>query len=555
MSKRWEYASNKFKGTYVPKKDFKPSHAPRKEYTYPPPHQPNCTINSNSVYIVCQKMWKENDIDKFNRFLSTMKYIRKAIMQVGSDDAPEIATDILEELESHNKDPLLITEEENTQQVLPTESKLFDSGIWYYIFRAMLPRSQYTKSEDTFSIISLIFKNILETYLTATYERYKSEADVIFQKTIRANHLKRNVKTDESKYFRVKSYAKSFYEYKDLKQKTIGSYYEKILQISSVYDMTETGNVLVDNIWKMFSMYFQYTYPNDVKDCTILHRGMLEDFFKNAHPDFTLVNCNKNIYLDWAKHYADMHKLYAYIASPDDIMKRDIAFIKDMEKIIRYGNYTSFQDNPNVYKAIGLVPLRTDDEILSALNKLSERNFETLKYTFNTYSNSDIVRVLFEHCQPEVFVNTYMKLFKFLEIDDSIIDIYIDLLNIKKPSEDGVEQMYSEPTIAGLYVHGYIESIDAIVMKFDKVNIPEVIMSIYRNKHLISETDYIDASKQLLFYARKYSKEITGKYKWCLMDIIDELSPKQSKAQTQEKPAQKKQQEDENIYQLLSDEK
>ena len=257
MSRRGENAIRRYKPSPLPYK---------KTYEFSAPEQPTCTIESNGVYHLCQSMWKNNDVEKFNRFLATMKSIRKAIMRVGSDEKPVIDTDILKELEVCNTKEQVLTGNQYTKQELPTESTLFDSSIWYYIFRAMLPRGEFQRTPEAFSILSLIFKNLLETHITATYETYKTEADVRFQKDIRSNHLKKNVRTDESKLFRVKSYAKSFGEYKTLKTKTITDCYEKIVRISAIHDMSSDTDITVQNIWKMFSLYLQFKLPPTLKE-------------------------------------------------------------------------------------------------------------------------------------------------------------------------------------------------------------------------------------------------------------------------------------------------
>ena len=86
MSTKWEIARRKkpfLQHHYTPQ-------IPKKVYLFPPPDQPTCVISANAVYLLCQRMWETNDTDKFNRFLATMKLIRKAIMRVGTDDEPII---------------------------------------------------------------------------------------------------------------------------------------------------------------------------------------------------------------------------------------------------------------------------------------------------------------------------------------------------------------------------------------------------------------------------------------------------------------------------------
>lgn len=541
MSRRWEFANRPKPSHYVPKY--------KKIYKFPPPKQPECTIDSSAVFQMCQKMWENNDMEKFNRFLITMKTIRKSIMRVGSDDTPCVDNNIINELQGYKAIDIF----PHTQQILPTESTLFDSHVWYAIFRAMLPRVQFNKTLESFGILSEIYKNILETLVTNTYSQYKHEADIIFQKGIRSKQLKKNVQTEESKFLRVKSYKRSFSEYGDSKSNIISTYYNNIATIAGMHDITNLNDVIVQNIWKMFSLYFDFDPKLDAEYCINMKGKLKDEFFKHKYPKFKLDSCTEQMYNDWLSMYPNIQKYNAVIAypEPENYMERDNCYIKAMREAIYYGKFAKFTDQPTVYKKLGLIPISTDDEVFAALTKLTEVNFEVQKYTFNMYLNDDIVRILFMYCRPEMFINTYMKLLQYLSVDDITINKYIDLLNVKKKSIDGVEQMYSEYTIAALYVFGFIDSMDYIVKKFNKVSIPEVISTIYKNKNLFELERWETVSKELSYYANKYYKELTGKFKWRMLDIAEEIDSKKKPAPRNNKVEEK---EESNKYSILANE-
>ena len=541
MSRRWEFANRSKPSHYVPKY--------KKVYKFPPPKQPSCIIDSSAVFQMCQKMWETNNMAKFNRFLITMKTIRKSIMRVGSDDTPSIDNDIINELQTYKAIDMF----PHTQQVLPTDSTLFDSHLWYAIFRAMLPRVKFNKNLESFGVLSEIYKNILETLVTNSYGRYKKEADVVFQKGLRSKQLKKNEMTEESKEIRVKSYKKSFGEYEDSKSNIIATYYNNIVTTAGMHDISNMNDVIVQNIWKMFSLYFDLDPKLDADYCIKSKTKIKEEFFRKRYPKFTLDSCTEQIYNDWLMIYPDIQKYNAIIAypEPDSYMDRDYCYIKAMRQSIYYGKFARFTDQPTVYKSLGLIPLKTDDEIFASLKRLSEINYEVQKYTFNMYPNEDIVRILFTYCKEKNTVNVYMKLLQYLEVDDTIINKYIDLLNVKHESVDNVETMYSEYTIAALYVYGFIDSMDYIVKKFTKVSIPEVITSIYDNKKLFEYERWETVAKELLYYANKYYKELQGKFKWRMLDIIEALTPKQKVHVSNEKKEEK---EESNRYAALVNE-
>ena len=412
----------------------------------------------------------------------------------------------------------------------------------------MFPTVEFVKNETTFNILSVIYENILETYMTSSYERYKNEADVRFQKDIRANHLRKNVIDIRSKALRVKSYAKSFYEYKKLKEQNLQTYYENI----QLMFHTEKSETMIENIWRLMSMFMTYRMPDNVGECVDRLNKIKTEFFPVG---FSMKDCDRDMYMAWIRLYPEVAKLNNYISfsHPHDIMERDFGFISDMEKVIKRDQFVRFADDPLRYKSIGLIPPMSDEEILKALNKLNSTNFDTFKFTFNTYLNDDIVRVLFSNCPDGKFVPVYMKLFKFLDISDSLISVHMRALNIKLEPVDGVEKMFSEPLIAGLYDYGYIDSIDLIAKEFDKVNLAEVVVCAFEYRKQIGER-WKSISKEVLYYATKLSKELTGKYKYRLMDIIDELGvkPKHVEQKVVEQP-KKKIADDANQYDILAD--
>ena len=80
--------------------------------------------------------------------------------------------------------------------------------------------------------------------------------------------------------------------------------------------------------------------------------------------------------------------------------------------------------------------------------------------------------------------------------------------------------------IATLYVFGYVSTIDEIVKRFTVVNVAEVLKCIYENKKYFGKERWPKASKELLMNAKRLMKTLTGKYKYVLMNIVDELEPK-----------------------------
>lgn len=532
MNNRWETAKSKrpfhkrrndtynyLSQPYVPRYSSKDTKPYQKSYAYPAPKQPSCVLTAGGIGKLCENMWKMNDFTKFLRLLDTVKMIRKSIMHLGYDDADlKIDMEIIREIESLNV-------EGTTKQVLPTSSRLFDSNIWYYMYRAMLPTISFQKSKESFNIISIIYNNLLETYLTSSYERYKSEANVQFQKSIRSNHIKKNERSILSNMYRVMSYGVSFGQYKKIKAECLKKYYENIQNICSLHDVSRLST-LMNNIWAMFSLNIGYKYPSDNAKCIEKYNTLRNEFF-TKHSGFSVESCQPATYDEWLQIYSELRTLYLRtIFNDNQIMERDFAFIQDMEKAIKYSVYTKFTDDPMCYKRIGLLPPKTDNEIISAINKLNTTNFETYKYTFNIYSDDDIVRHIFEMHPTKKFVPVYMKLFEFLKIDEKIVEHYLQELNIKAEPEDGVEVMKSEALIAGLYAAEYIHKIEEIIELFDKVSIPEVLLCIKEFKTMIPPSRWVSTSKELLKYAKEYYAKIEGMYKWRLMDIIEELDTK-----------------------------
>ena len=288
----------------------------KKVYEFDAPEQPPCNIKANSVYILCNELWKNNDMDTFTKFLHTMKVVRKAIMHIGSNEPLEYDNSIINRLAVLNKEKDVLPEYLCTTQTFPTSLTLFDTNTWYYIYRAMLPTIEYIKSPESFSVLSIIYNNLLENLISKKYSKFKDEANVKFTKDLKNNHLRFNVKNEDSKELRVKSYNKSFGQYNDLKRDMLNTYYEQIVNIN---DLT------CDNIWNLMSYYLTYEVKEDIATIT------------NAN--FTVLNY-REIYLYINKHVMSLIEeptsveLLIYLSEYQKYEKKEKAnFKKNLKKI------------------------------------------------------------------------------------------------------------------------------------------------------------------------------------------------------------------------------
>lgn len=504
----------------------------KKVYEFGAPKQPSIDINSNSIHLFCRKLWETNDMETFTKLLSTVKAIRKSIMRIGSDEPLECDANIIAAITAFDGSPRVLPDELYTVQKFPTDLTLFDSNIWYYMFRAMLPTVEYVKNVETFTVLSTIYKNIVETYITKSYEKFKNEADFFFNKDMRSNHLRKNVQTYDSKELRVKSYHKSFNAYGNLKAKLLNTYYEHIIAL---------GEKSPEAVWKLISLYLTYPVPEVATICMGTATSIKNGFFKER-PNFKPETCDAITYNLWIDEiYPKLMRLKS-TAYKTDIMERDFMFISTMQKCIQHYRYVPYENNQRVYKMLGLVTAGGDKEILSFLNRITEVNFETIKHAFDAYPNEDIVRIAFENCPSVTYTILYAKLFKYLDVDDNIINEYLPLLNVKlRPEEEGVERIDTEPMIATLYTFGYIATIDEIGKRLTAVNMAEVLMRINDNKKYFGKERWVKTSKELIVNAKRLMKTLTGKYKYVLMNIIDELEAKPEKPadDTSEKPDEK----------------
>ena len=507
---------------------YKPS---RKVYAFPAPSQPKCTIDSDRVHTYCKALWKENDMTKFQSLLATFKGVRKAIMGVGSDERTVIDEALLSEIEHTKivgKDNHLPRQYQQSQR-LPTKSTLFDSNIWYFIFRAMLPDGAVEVQDDTsFSILISIYENFLNTYISATYERYKNEADTKFNADLRRNHLKKMVESEQSKRLRVSSYVRSFGEYKTYKANILRNHYERLMLLITQPAASSEKALM----WKMLCNLSYITSPET--DAGIVNE-LTTKFFNEAHPNFVTKDCTKEVYDDWVLNYLpDINRHLT--SSTSNIMQNDFGYIQRMTIAIENATYKSFREAPKMYKLIGLVSRNVDAEILSALNRISAPNFEIMKYVLDAYLAEDVVRVLFMNPPSSTYADVCVRLLKYLEVEQELCQKYFSLLNVEPKKQDGVECHNVEPLIAALFIYGYIDTIGILATTFTKVCLPEVLMCIYKNKSNIPPDRQARTNRDLLNRAIKLKDTLTGKYKYALMDIIDELAPSEAEPEPEPEP-------------------
>lgn len=505
-----------------PKREFASYKPSRKVYAFPAPSQPKCTIESDRVHMYCQMLWKANDMAKFHGLLSTFKGVRKAIMGVGSDERTVIDENLLSEItriKVVGKDNHLPRQYQQSQK-LPTTSTLFDSNIWYFIFRAMFPDVGciFERNDESFSVLVSIYENFLNTYISATYEQYKNEADAKFNNDMRRNHLKKMIESEQSRRLRVNSYVKCFGEYKTYKANILQNHYERLMVL---YTSSNTGREK-ELIWKMLCNLSYITSPSE--DVPIAN-ALKTKFFEEAHPNFVTKDCTEEVYNDWILNYLPDINRHSSTSSTSNVMQNDFAYIRKMTTAIEYAVYKPFREAPRTYKMIGLVSRNVDAEILVALNKISDANFEVMKYVLDAYIAEDVVKVLFTHPPSSTYADVSVRLLKYLDIDQELCQKYFSLLNVAPTIVDGVECHEVEPLITSLFIHGYIDTIGILVTTFTNTCIPEVLLRIYKNKSNISPNRVERVNKDILNRAIKLKDTLTGKYKYALMDIIDELAP------------------------------
>jgi len=436
---------------------------------FPPPNQIMGVIKSSDVFGYCQYYWETNKLNKIIDLLECLRAIRKSIMGVGSDEAPcQINTKIVNELRNF---PVILPDYLFKAQFLPTNSSYFDSNIWYFIYRAMLPIKLCDFSEKTFDVVFKIYENVVTCGTSKAYDKYKKEANVVFDKRIKRNELQGEY-NEETQKIRVQTYHNSFGDYKSFKEDR----YQQNIEIVNTL-RKDSKDITKKYLWALVTLNVGILQIEDsVND--IIHMDMfnlyhlkqtknvvcaLEERFNNEFPSFQIEACteeqwNKKIMI--YKYSQAIKNIDTFISSSrsfDDVMLYDRSTITMILNLLTKSSYARW--SPVVsrrYKIFNINSSDVESKITSSLNKISPINIDAIASDLRHYKPYDVA------IQCLKYMNVYTKSIESVMQLINVLNIKDEIKNIAKISD------INSPDLAvSLYYQSCLD-FDDIEILYDK---------------------------------------------------------------------------------------
>lgn len=539
---------------YTPPVQTQPLRPPRSQKKYPPPKQITCIISSLNVHEYTSKLWKSKDYDKLKDLLVTIKAIKHSIMCFGFDEPTPLNEKLVREIESTDVSKVTIQqfpEYLRSSQVLPTSSKLFDATIWYLIYRAMIPTFDIEHNQNTFDILSEIYKNCLESEISRLYDVYTKESNVLFSKDLKRNNLKMNKRSAQTQSLRIKAYRNAYRKYGEFKQSRIKRMYEDVLAVA---------NIDTPNIWKLFTLNLQEHIVDDVdpmkcseKILEIKNKYFEEhqNFEEDGKKIFSVSNATEKDYNDWLLVHPTLSTIYQNsiiklipitTSSKNTLMEiidRDSHIANSIVNTITNATYVPFDKNPRVYRMLELFTQIEDRDIRSWLNKVAAKTYQECLLKLREYNTSTILNFVITHPSDNItYTLLCVKILRDLGIPNEEIELNIEQINQKTNLEYSIGNDFNALT-AALYIYDYIPGLDFVLNEMNNIDIVKMVLYAYNNISIASHpSEKIKELYEMAEHLRNSTTiKITPREKMLLLDIVDEYkSPKPAASKTPQKP-------------------
>lgn len=153
---------------------------------FPAPRQIKGYIDTQLMFNFIRGLLDVNDYVMINYTMEVMTTIRRSIMQVKCDNEyvidSAVVADIMNSKSSCRTLPTFLI----GSQLMPTNTKWFDSKVWTLIYRGMLPWDHPIEfTIQVFKTYLMIFKNIRQAEVVIERERLEKERDVAIEKEIK----------------------------------------------------------------------------------------------------------------------------------------------------------------------------------------------------------------------------------------------------------------------------------------------------------------------------------------------------------------------------------
>jgi len=429
--------------------------------------------------------------------METFKAVRKSIMVVGSDDKCLINKEIIDELsEFPQKTDIEYPWDIITEQVLPTTNRIFDSRIWFLIFRSMLPVATNLITKQTVYILPIlqeIYSDVILSTISEKYQDYIDDSNEEFKTKINKRGLV-NAYNHKTRELRVKSYHNHIMEYKEFKNRTVDFYIDSLITISNQIQMTDLTSFQVQMLWMLFSLN---TNIIPVEKYTI-------EQFNNDYPEYEMEKCKRK---EWNKlKLVSFHNFVSNRRADGDLIMYDDKLIHKLQNLIVMGKYEPFSDSTRLkYNLLGMNVKNNERKIDGILFQLSEESYTETLLKLHDFKKPLVLKAIYsslELTKKDKIVKLYVQLLRDLDVP------YHQIIETRKDLSGIIYYIYDNVSLEDLFTFD------------DQIN---VIISIYKHKH-INIKKYHIIKKQITSLANELIENVNDKkLKFGLMDIIENI--------------------------------
>ena len=505
---------------------------------YPPPEQIKCTISSLNVHVYVSNLWKSKDYEKLKDLLVTIKAIKHSIMRFGFDEPTPLNEKLVREIESTDVSNITLQqfpEYLRSSQVLPTASKLFDSTIWYLIYRAMIPTFDIEHNKNTFDIISEIYKNCLESEISRLYDVYTTESNVLFSKDLKRNNLKISKRSAQTQSLRIKAYRNAYRKYGEFKQTKIKQMYEDVLAIA---------NVDTPNAWKLFTLNLQEHIVDNIDPikCSEKILEIKNKYFEDHQNDeedgkkfFNVSKATEKDYTDWILLWPTLSTIYQnsivklipITASSKnalmEIIDRDSHVANSIVNTIVNKEYAPFDKNSRLYRTLGLFTQIDDRDICVLINKITSKTYNHCLLKLREYNTNTILEYIITNPNDNIsYTLLYVKALRDLGVQNEEIEQRIEQVNKKTSLEYSIGNDF-DALAAALYIYDYLPGLDFVLNEMNNINIVKMLLYVF--EHVNEATHPKEKMKDLydmaIYLRSSKAAEISTREKILLLDITD----------------------------------
>jgi hypothetical protein len=399
-------------------------------------------LTAKNVHYVYQSTWSSCNVDKLKELKEYFKAVKLAIMQQKNTENLSINPGITKIL-SNTYDQILPKYLDISIE-LPTPDHFFNGRIWYYIYRAMMPRSKLFDSTELRELALNIFVNLRLARISQMYIKHFDDAGVRFKKKY---PYPKNYQDRSGKWVYNDIHEKNYKEacnkeaignYEEDRKETLKQfkemndflkdYQEKPPEIQSVIKCIITLNpacsainLEMKNLIRPIDLNIQKEqnyeqYPQSSKK--------LLEWFYNKHPDFKKELITEEQYKDWllTKTYTDfISNTFKFMSSTKELehlMMYDNNIINIAMFYINHFQYKpNTNDNRLYYGGMCFDDSTRETSVLRRLNKINDSNLNMLGYELMAEPTDTVVRLSYDAvAEDPVLAPTILKLFEFLAV-------------------------------------------------------------------------------------------------------------------------------------------